>query len=384
MSMPKPHRFLWLNGVFDEVTVQNFKSISPASNYWQSGFLKTLIRLGDQVYLIGCPAERLWPLGRLILRKKHATVLQGLDGRVIGYINFPKLREATQYWNLLGAARKYIDGHSQRPDYSVVFSCLHAEWDETPEIRVAKYLRKHFGVPWICIVADGATPPGADKYVFLPWANYMSARPSTIRIHLDGGIAEAKGEASLRFSINASSGSKALMYMGALTEHGGVLQLARAFTCLAERDVELWICGRGYNPELERIAIKDPRIKLKGFVDSIELDRLAQAAYAFINPRPSSFAPNQLNFPSKLLHYLEYGKPVLSTHTEGLSPSYSEVLCTIPDETESALRCAIIEVLALPADTYDKICESILRFNETHTWTYQVNRFQIWLDESQR
>lgn len=382
--MNKPCRFLWLEGVFDDTTVNSFLSISPASNYWQKGFVHALRSHGQSVDVVGYPVERVWPFGRLFVRKTHAALFPGFEGRVTGYINLPAVRGFIQYVNLLKAVLSLVLSTGRRPDYAVVFSCLERAEEETPAIRVAKYMREHHDIPWICIVADGATPAGADRYVYLPWANFLSAAPNLKGIHLDGGIADVRRDLVAASETRGEPGTRVLMYMGALTEHGGVIQLVRAFSQLEEKDVQLWICGRGANSELDRLTRTDDRIKLKGFVETDELDRLAHEVFAFVNPRPNSFAPNRLNYPSKLLHYLAYGKPVLSTFTEGVSPEYEEILVPVEDESEAALMAAMRSILAMHRDAYDDICHRIERFNETHTWAYQVNRFRSWLENEER
>lgn len=378
--MAKKHKFLWLDGVFDDNTVHAFKSISAASNFWQKGFLETLKNTGSTTEIVGYPAERIWPFGRLLVRKAQATLLPGFPGSTSGYVNLPVLRELTQYINLRHAVLSRIKQPSGRPDYAVVFSCLEHAEEQPPAIRMVRHLRKHHGVPWICIVADGAIPAGADRYIYLPWSNFQSAQPLQQCMHLDGGIAEVNRAAIPAFQQASDQSLKVLMYMGALTEHGGVTQLARAFVQLQDKNVELWICGRGRNPELEQIAKEDFRIKIKGFVDTEELDRLATSVYAFVNPRPSSFAPNKLNYPSKLLHYLAYGKPVISTFTEGMGPEYAEVLVRVKDETETALADSLRSTLALDQNTYIDLCQKIEGFNQQHTWQYQIHRFLTWLE----
>lgn len=377
--MTKNRQFLWLEGVFDDNTVHTFKSISAASNFWQKGFLETLRDSGSTIEVIGYPAERIWPFGRLLVRKSQATLLSDFQGSASGYVNLPALRDLTQYINLRDAVLSRIQQPGGRPDYAVVFSCLEHAEEDPPSIRMARHLRKHHGVPWICIVADGATPAGADRYIYLPWSNFQSAQSPQQCIHLDGGIAEINREVIPTVQQRSDQNQKVLMYMGALTEHGGVTQLARAFTQILDDSIELWICGRGKNPGLEQIARKDPRIKVKGFVNTEELDRMARSVYAFVNPRPKSFAPNKLNYPSKLLHYLAYGKPVISTFTEGMSPDYAEILVRVEDETESALVNSICNTLAFDQNAYNDLCQKIECFNQKHTWKYQTDRFLAWL-----
>jgi glycosyltransferase involved in cell wall biosynthesis len=380
-DMSDRYRFLWLEGIFDEDTVNSFLSISPASNFWQRGFVDALHKLGHSVDVIGYPVERVWPFGRLIIGSETASLSAGLTGKVIGYVNFPFLRGTFQYFNLMGAVKNYLHTSKKKPDYQVVFSCLEKSTDETPSIRIAKYIREHFGVPWICIVADGAAPPGADGYVYLAWSLYQSEDSLGPSIHIDGGIPDIKCVSNKHFAVDNSTREKSLMYMGALTEHGGVSQLARSFSKVDDKDIQLWICGRGSNAELALLADIDPRIKLKGFVDEAELSKLAGNAFAFANPRPNSFAPNKLNYPSKVLHYLAYGKPVISTFTDGVSPDYADVLIPILDESDVRLSEAIHSVLNMQSEEYEDMRSRIASFNKNHTWPYQINRFVSWLQD---
>ncbi len=379
VAMGDHYHYLWLEGIFDEATINSFSSISPASNFWQRGFVDALHKLGHKIDVMGYPVERVWPFGRLIVGSEQASLSPGLVGKVIGYANLPILRNTVQYINLLRAVKFHLETLGKIPDYQIVFSCLEKSTDVTPSIRIAKYIRKHFGVPWICIVADGAAPLGADGYVYLAWSHYQSDMALGPSIHIDGGIPDIKLESDKNLATNNSTQNKSLMYMGALTEHGGVSQLARAFNKLSDKDIQLWICGRGRNSELARLAEVDQRIKVKGFVDEAELNKLAGAAFAFANPRPNSFEPNKLNYPSKVLHYLAYGKPVISTFTDGISPEYTGVLIPIGGDSDESLGDAIHSVLNLQYKEYGDMRDRIENFNKTHTWAYQVNRFVSWL-----
>lgn len=376
--MSQLNRFLWLDGIFDENTVNAFPTISPATNFWQRGFVDTLQLLGNKVDVIGHPTERIWPYGRLIIRGEHASLSPDYKGSTVGYINAPLIRRFTQYLNYLRVVKSYLTV-SDKPDYVVTYSCLDKSTKRAPSIETAKYVRKHFGIPWICIVADGVTPPGADGYVYLAWSYFESISAPGPKIHIDGGVPD------INFTVDQNSGAvqfrqaKILMYMGALTPHGGSTLLARAFHLLRDEDIQLWICGRGENAELARLAEVDTRIKLMGFVSEDELNELADEATAFVNPRPSDFEPNKLNYPSKVLHYLAYGKPVISTFTDGISPDYADVLIPIPEETEESLSVTIQNVLNMSEKDYNVMRARIVNFHETHTWGYQVDGFISWL-----
>lgn len=366
--MNRKPRILWLEGIFDEHTIGAFPASSPAVNFWHAGFVGALGAAGCAVTLIGHPYDRIWPAGRVIVTADDSALAPGFSGQVVGYLNVPFLRQRTQSFNYLRKVKAYVATHG-RPDYVFTFN-------DTPATPAAEYLSHALDVPWIYIAGDGPALAGADGYLYQNWVYYESPSAPGPKIHLDGGLPVLEAAEA----DSAERTPKALMYMGALTEHGGAVELARAFHTLGDKDIELWITGRGTNAELERLAVADTRIKLYGFVGQEQLHRLASRARIFANPRPTAFAPNKLNYPSKLLHYLAYGRPVLSTFTEGLSPDYREVLISIGDETESGLAQAIHHALGMPDSEYQAWCERVAHFNITRAWGRQVERLINWLD----
>lgn len=373
-------RFLWLDGIFDERTVTEFPAMSPAKNFWQREFVNALKSKGHYITTIGFPVEQVWPFGRLLIHGKQATLAKSLDGSIVGYINVPFLRNISQYRGFVKTVKQLLASSEKVPDYTITYSCLNKSTDRHPSISTAKYIRKTFGIPWLCIVADGAAPPDADGYVYLTWSYYDSLTAPVPKLHIDGGVPDIKPQSSHYTAFDQSTQVKILMYMGALTPHGGVTQLAKAFQLIQDQNVELLICGRGENPEIERLAEVDKRIKIMGFVSESELNTLACKAIAFVNPRPSDFEPNKLNYPSKLLHYLAFGKPVISTFTDGISPEYADILIPVNEETECGLSEAIRNVLNMPEKDYNFICTLVNRFKEQHTWGYQVDRFVSWIN----
>ncbi len=375
--MDKSCRFLWLEGVFDEASVAAFQSISPASNFWQKGFVRALQGMGHEVSIIGYAVERAWPFGRLLIKSGDVVLLPGAVGRVFGYLNFPYLRPVFQYVGMRRAVQRHLRSGQPLPDYMVVFSCLEKSTHQTAAIRVAKWVKRVFRIPWVCIVADGESPPGADAYVYLPWAYYKSesSRRPEPTIHIDGGVPEVPVQAAQMAPVQG----KVLMYMGALTAHGGALELARAFRDVPGRDLSLWFCGWGGNPELDAVARADDRIQIKGFLEEAELNRLASQAFAFANPRPANFAPNKLNYPSKLLHYLAFGKPVISTFTDGVSPEYKNVLIPVVDDSQASLSEAIKSLMLMDESQYKALQVGVVAFNENRSWPAQAGRFVSWL-----
>lgn len=362
-------RILWLEGVFDEPTIDGFPAISPAVNFWHDGFVKALISAGCDVTLVGHPHDRVWPWGRALIRSGDGVLAAGFSGQVAGYLNFPLLRTRSQEWNYLRLVKAYVATYG-RPDYVYTFN-------DTPATPAARYLSQALGVPWIYIAGDGPVLPGANGYLYQNWVYFEASEAPGPKIHLDGGLPNI---GPMEGGGKEVSQSRALMYMGALTEHGGAVELTRAFRSLDDTNIELWITGRGTNKEIEKLATQDSRIKLYGFLSQQELHTLASRARVFANPRPSAFVPNKLNYPSKLLHYLSYGRPVLSTFTDGLSPDYKDVLIPIEQESEEGLVDAIRHALLMDDVSYSRWCSRVVKFNASRTWSGQVGRLLGWME----
>ncbi len=120
----------------------------------------------------------------------------------------------------------------------------------------------------------------------------------------------------------------------------------------------------------------DSRIKFLGYLDDHALEVEAWKADVFVNPRPTNFGPNLLNFPSKILFYLSFGKPIISTKSAGLSPDYHGALTIIKDAELSTTLERFSNYSAVELNQLSKISKD---FSQKRTWTYQVDRLMKWL-----
>ena len=372
---------LWLEGIFDENTVKLFPSLSVASNFWQVSLIESLINHESTVDVVGFCTERAWPFGRLLISRKNLVSPKSIGGAGLGYINLPFFRVAHQTILLLIWIIKYLIIKPIKPDYLVVYSCLVKSWTPTAPILAARTIRRFTGIPILCVVADGSPPKGADRYVYLAWSSYQLAEAQPPKLHLDGGVPVIEDYES-RVHDNQNIDKTIFMYMGGLAEHGGINELASVFATLQSRNIELWICGRGDNDQLQKLANSEDQIKLMGFLGDDELYEMAFRATFFVNPRPLGFDPNKLNFPSKLLLYLAFGKPVISTISLGMSPEYSSIVIEIEDESEEALIRSLESAIQMNTDAYNAFCEKVVNFKELHTWDMQVSNLIKWINTS--
>lgn len=368
--MQRPY-ILWLGPVVNESAVISSPAVSPAGNRWQLGLIHALQQMDIAVRVIGHLPEPVWPRGRLRVKPQDERLPHGVQGQLTGYWNLPAWRNRS----LSNGYRKLI----RQIVASGAYTGVVVTYNGSPaNVAGATYARKRYSVPWICIVADDDAPPDADGYVFLSWWYYETFAEAKPKLHLDGGIFEIPFSPQTVAHKNPTRG-QVVMYTGAMSSYGGVDFLVRAFHKLVDPHVELWICGKGSNPEVKRLAAIDDRIKVWGFVPEERLNQLMQQADVFVNPRPSKILGNERNFPSKILEYLSYGRPVISTLTEGLSPQYRDVLIGLEQETEECLAATIQDVLNWQAEQRQFLAQRVARFLESRLWHVQATRLVDWM-----
>lgn len=373
---------VWLGPIVDEATMIGYRAVSPAANRWQYGLLTALQRIGASATTLGHVPEPLWPKGRPWIRGDSARIAPGLKGRLVGYANLPLARQRLLQAQYLRAFR-YMCSCLGSPDAIVTYNA-------TPHnARVGLYAQEELGIPWVVVVADGpavasqlpaheALVGRASGRVFLSWRNYTDY-PSGPSLHLDGGIGQVRFDPT-RVAAGQPLGKSIVLYTGSIDHWAGVDLLVEAFLQVPGRAVELWLCGKGTTVAVERAVQSDSRIKVLGMVSEEQLASVSQQATLFVNPRLSAVLGNRSNFPSKVLEYLSYGKPVISTWTEGLSPEYRDILTVPEEETPDGLAQQIIDVLGWPENVRQRKAESILYFLTTRKlWSIQAERFRTWL-----
>ncbi len=358
------------------------RAISPAANRWQSSFIAALNAHGIRVVMLGHVPEPLWPRGQLRMQSEQVLLSVGIAGEMVDYWNVPICRKHSLVKSCVQALRRLVDEHGL-PTAVVSYNPL------PHHVAAGLYAQEKLGIPWVCIVAD-MQDPGADwgnfdwgarravGRLFLSWGSYRDC-PIKPTFHLDGGVDR------LNFTESGPASEfppqkPIVLFAGALSPVAGSSFLVEAFRQVKTREAELWICGRGTNPDVERAVASDRRVKFWGLVRSEELQAIMHQAALFVNPRPSQLAENAHNFPSKVLEYLSYGKPVISTWTDGLSPAYREVLLLPDQETPHALAQTIDATLAWDEPKRKGWASRVRVFLEREKlWSWQASRFREWL-----
>ena len=355
---------IWVGSVFSDEMVLNNAAISPAGNKWQLNFINALTDIGKRVINIGHCPERIYPFGKIFVNKRETKSADTITLISSSYLNLAYLRVIEL--NILYTIKlaSLLLKYKEKPIYLVGYNTY--RYNILP-LLFAKYIGR---IKWISLVADPMYDDSnrinpfyllADAKVFLSYSLYLVNR-SKKQIHLDGGITRTI-ELNKEILHNAE---RIILYSGKITRHTGVELLVKAFSLAKNRNIRLVICGKGNNEILIQAVKNNNRITFLGMVDEQKLKSLYSSAYMFINPRLINEKANNSNFPSKLLEYLSYCKPVISTYTGGINPVYKEIVQFVNTDNPQELADKIDEITSWEEFKYIQQTDKIKAFMEKH------------------
>ncbi|KHJ39131.1 glycosyltransferase, GG-Bacteroidales peptide system [Pedobacter glucosidilyticus] len=364
---------IWLGAIFDDETVLNHENISPAGNKWQKQLIESMQENSCSVNCLGHLPERIFPYGKLFISKKKGGKLFGNNG--ISYINLPFIR------NVIINISIFLEFIVLRKNYrNLNYIISYNIYDYN---CVAAFLIKYFfKLQWIILIADPKNDKTedlhsftkyGDKFVYLSWMLFKKS-PLKNKLHLDGGINEVVKSNSIEQT------EKYILYSGKIAEHTGVHFLIDSFNKISNPNYKLYITGKGSSKYLDNAAKLNPNILNKGFLNEHELSVYSQNASILINPRLISHETNISNFPSKILEYLSYTRPIISTKTLGISPEYDRVINFIHSDSQEELKNKIIEIMNWSEE--QRLCNLKLmkEFNKIRSWDYQSKKLIHFID----
>lgn len=348
-------KIIWVGPLIVEPKKLNhFKAISPAANKWQNSFIEALNRNGVFDYSLCYLPEPFFPKGS-IFPSYHDSKK---NSKSVSYINTPFLRN---YSLSLALKNELI---KQDYDYIITYNSLN------PHVSLGQFAQKKMKKKWINIVADDKYVQGPYLTVFLSYGYYKTADISN-KIHIDGGVEQLLDVDE----VVKTDKKKIILFSGALNKWTGIEDFAIQFNQCDINDIELHIYGKGNSEIINNAAKKNKNIILNGFVNDKELDFAMRKCDAFINPRPVDIIGGDNSFPSKLLLYLKYGKPIISTKTLGLAPYYDDFLLYYdPFDSDSFIK-VIKKFKALEKDELEFLRDKMSVFAVSHSWDNLSKKF---------
>ncbi len=356
-------RIIWLQSIFSEDFVTKSAAVSPAANIWQYHFIKSLKKLKIKCVCVGHKHESAFPRGPFFVKTFKKDLAKDIKNKSFDYINFPYFRN----FHLKKNYYHYLKNFNFKKGDIIL------TYNDSFLSDVALKLKNNFNIPWISIVADLKKPIGSSGYVYFSWNYYKKNKDKYNTIHIDGGIKSRSVSPNLK-----KIKKKIILYAGTIGGHAGALYLIKAFKQIKNSDIELWLCGKCNGNYIKKLVYEDKRIKFFGYVSKIRLEKLCHKADIFVNPRPS--IGNETNFPSKILFYLSFKKPIISTRS-GVSPKYNKVLFLLRNEKIQTLTDKLNQLVLLKQKQKKLLKNKIMFFNKLNTWDIHTKRFVLWCNK---
>jgi len=361
---------IFLMLVFEEEAVRVHDVASHASNAWLKGLCRAMLEQGVSLLTVGHEPARVWPLGRHLLPGDPEHLSTGMVQRLVRFLNVPLLR----HFFLATGYRKALCQELGRDGKTTVCTYNPLPW----QVSAAQAAVQR-GARWISFVLDDdevarygwgrylEQTKNAAGHVFVSQWAYAHA-PVAHKLLMEGGVETWRGTPARA----GQSQTPSVMFAGLLCESAGVQELLVMIDALPEQQVEFWICGKGACAELTQRATQDQRIKLLGFLSEAELDQRLQAAWVLVNPRSVTHEGCRMNFPSKLLRYLSYGKPVVTVWTPGILDEYREVMQVVDPKVCGSEPSAIGQAMA-------RQVEGVLQWDAARrlAWQEKVHAFIV-------
>lgn len=331
---------------------------SLAGAKWSRGFQSALSKVCNLVTLSHTYMYP-WPKGRKIwVDYDERYYPQGWECVSIQYPALRYIREL--WWIILYPIKAWRIICERKIDFVVLYNCCEP-WQRWTMRAIKLRFPRLFIFP---IVLDGHDPIGdnwrwlsraaryADGFIPLSWWMYKNIPihlPITNVYHMDGGADGWRGEEVKREEQSQRSDRvMRLVHTGALDEWRGLdfmIDVVKLLTA-KRRNIKFVFCGKTGEQELKRVFGGNPYVELSGFVTEDEMVRICNSADVLLNVRNPNHPDNVLNYPSKLPHYLSFGRPIVSTRLASLSPDYTQVVEFPDDDTPEAYVCKVEDVLS--------------------------------------
>lgn len=344
--------------------VAKHPGVSGATNKWQFDLIHSLDKNGCEIETLTYISEPTWPKGRMFPRLADEDKEGTFNRYWFTYLNIVGIRELSIYLNM----RKYVKRLMAECayDYVVTFNSL------SRNNLIGNFIKQKSTCQWISIVGDGPAPVNADRIIFLSQSSFTNSLFEG-KFLFEGGIPPFKE------GVKDFPGKRTLVFTGTITKLTGIEKFAELFSQLSLKNVELAIYGRGDFGYLHKLAEKNSNIKVYGYVSESELGESMEKAFAFVNPRHEAAEDNSNTFPSKLLEYISYGKPIISTNTSSLRSELKELLFLYNSNDIYSLEAILNKLLNMSSSELETIKIRAKRFSETFSWTANTKRLVDYL-----
>jgi glycosyltransferase involved in cell wall biosynthesis len=373
---------LWVGNVFTAKAVERYRGIAASSNYWRKGLLGGLQAADVNFRVLGHRNEQAWPKG-MLFPNDEASMEPAFPSTLVKWINLPGVRYPLLARAHVRAYKKMVKQHGLP---LAVLTYNPYPW----HVPLAHYAQQH-GVKWVSITLDYDHVDGgwsqyesevgaADGHVFLSHWAYKECPCPAPKLHLDGGFEEWFGDTEAK-AEEVPKQKRTCLYSGKYTNYGGYELLLDTIRSLEGSNIVFQLTGKASAAVVTQLKSFGDRVEYYGFVDDAKLHELTLNADVLFNPRPSHYIENRVAFPSKLVRYLAYAKPIVSTWTDGLAPEYRDLLIVPEEETGASLGQAVLQAADYNDAEKAALASRVRDFLMANkSWKKQAERLRDWLE----
>ena len=319
---------------------------SPASSSWMSNFLN---KINNKTKLISFLPKRPFPFGNFYINENNFSKFKGT--KYIDYLNLPFIKDKIIKSKVLKEIYKYNHNRVVILTYNfskLIFSILE-------NIKNKKLV-------WICICADYDIKDQKNIFkkiknsnlnIFLSRFSFNSYKYSN-KIFFNG----FQNTKNKKIKVKKI---RSFLYSGSLDDWTGINYFLNDFIKMKNKDIKLLITSNSDSFLIEKY-LEDQRVKYLGYLKDDDYQKILKKADCYVNLRNTSNKDNLNNFPSKLLHYTPYCKPIISTHLKNLDSNLKKILLSDRDNNYLKLlkRMINLEPVAI-----NKISTQIFKYNKT-------------------
>jgi hypothetical protein len=307
----------FLGEIYSYRILKKYNNLSAAASEWKKNFIQELENISKKkIIKIQYYKERPWPSGSFI--SKNIDFSESKNSIFISYLNLPFIKKFIIYRKVIRAINKRL----VKKDRNIIITYNFLAED----IKIATFLKRFFSFSWLSICADfndnqkrsiNKKIVNSDKVIFLSEYAYRNYKGKNKLLYL-GSIK--------KIQKNMNKKIKNFLYSGSLGAWTDINNFLNEFSKIKDNNIKLYITTNNKKNIIKRYLDKDKRIIYLGYLNDDKYKYLIKKIDCFVNLRDHNNINNLYNFPSKLLRYFHYNKPVISSYMNNLSSDLKETL----------------------------------------------------------
>ena len=307
----------FLGEIYNYRILKKYSNLSAAASEWKQKFIEELENISKQkVVKIQYYKDKPWPLGSLI--SKNIDLSNSKKSILISYLNLPFIRRFIIYRKIIREIKKRLI--KKESNIIITYNFL------SVDIKIAIFLKKLLSFSWLSICADfndnqkksiNYRIVNSDKTIFLSEYAYRNYKGKNKLLYL-GSIKKIKN--------NRNRNINNFLYSGSLGNWTDIINFLKEFSKTKNKKIKLYITTNNKKKSINSYLNKDKRIIYLGYLKDDQYKNLINKIDCFVNLRDEKNINNLYNFPSKLLRYFYYNKPIISSYMINLPSDLKKTL----------------------------------------------------------